>query len=70
MFTLIGYILADFTIFLNYKYNMFGIIFDFLPFKILPMDIDLYNALLIFFITNLFIIISSTLPFLIRKKIQ
>ena len=69
-FTSLGYILADLTIYLNYKYNLFGMIFDFLPFKILPMNIDLYSALLIFILTNLFIVISSTLPFLIRKKIQ
>ena len=70
VFTSIGYLLADLTIYLNYNYNFFGQIFDFLPFKILPMNIGLYNVILIFILTNLFIIISSTLPFMIRKKIQ
>ena len=62
--------MADLTIYLNLKYNYFGMIFNFLPFKILPMNIDIYSAVLIFILTNLFIVLSSTLPFLIRKKIQ
>jgi len=70
LFTIIGYLLANLTIFLNFKYNMFGMIFNFLPFKILPMNIDLYSSFLIFIIINLLIIISSTLPFLIRRKLQ
>ena len=68
--TTLGYFLSELTIYLNYENNFFSILFDFLPFKILPMNIDIYSAVLLFILTNFVIILSSTLPFLIRKKIQ
>ena len=67
-FTIVGYFLANLTIYLNFKYNYFNLIFSSLPFKILPMNIELYTMLTILFFMNLFIVLSSTIPYLISKR--
>ena len=70
VFTLFGYFLSELTIFCNYYYGMFDNIFRSLPFKISPMNISIYELIVIYLCINFLIISFSTFPYMLRKEFK
>jgi len=70
VFTLVGYLLSELTIFCNYYYGLFDVLFESLPFKISPMNISIYEFVFIYLCINFLIISFSTFPYKLRKDLR
>ena len=70
VFTLVGYLLSELTIFCNYYYGLFDVLFKSLPFKISPMNISIYELVVIYLCINFLIISFSTFPYKLRKDLR
>ena len=70
VFTSLGYLLSEITIYLNYEYELFSLLFSKLPMKITPMNIDFISLLVIFLFINILVVMFASLPFYLRGKIS
>ena len=57
-----GYFLTEFTLYLNYKFNLFESIFFALPFNVMPLQIAFGKILFINFTLSVVVAISGALP--------
>ena len=69
-FTFMGYFISELTIFSNYYYGMFSMIFNSLPFKITPLNISFNKFILLYLVINFLIIFFSTLPYKLKRDFQ
>ena len=67
--SLIGYFLSELTFLLNYKYGLFSIIFNSLPFKISNMNIEFSQFVILFITINVLILVSSIVPLKFKNRI-
>tara|TARA_Y100000590_G_scaffold470470_1_gene665437 strand:+ start:1150 stop:2235 length:1086 start_codon:yes stop_codon:yes gene_type:complete len=65
---IIGFILTNFTIYLNIKYNLFEYMYSALPFNVNFVNIFNFEVFILIILVNLIMIISSLIPIFILSK--
>ena len=66
--SLIGYVLTEITIHLNYTYNVFSYIFDSLPFKVIPMSLNYVDLFISILLLISIVALGGILPFIFKTK--